>query len=151
MEVDETGGGGNTPGTERSLPDGLDLPSDMSEHLDLQSDFARFDEIHFDETGPKSTIVEDSSDHEQPHHDNLHAGEEFPRALFEARWTSLRLTSLVLPWETGAMSQIFGMQPIQQVPLVEPLLNAEALTSMSNVWFRSLLDRAWTNLYMKLL
>jgi len=42
------------------------------------------------------------------------------------------LTSLVLPWETGVMSQIFGLQPMQQTPLVEPLLDAEALTSMSN-------------------
>ena len=130
--TDELLDGGDTPGTGRSLPVDLDLRSDFSGQFDFNLELDRSDDLQAVETAPETISTDVSNERNQPHHDDLHAGEDFSRALFEARWTSSRLTSLSLPWETGVMSQVFGTQPLQQTPLVEPLLNAEALTSMSN-------------------
>ena len=129
--TDGLGGGGNTPGTNRSLPDDLDLNEDIESQLGGQLGSEGLEKSQDEWSVQEPTPANDIDDHHLHEHDNLHAGENFSRSLFEARWTSSRLTSLSLPWETGVMSQIFGLQPVQQIPRVEPLLNAEALATMS--------------------
>lgn len=98
--------GDNTPGTGRSLPVDLDLRSDFSGQFDFNFELDRSDDLQAVETVPEQPSTDVSIERNQPHNDVLHAGEDFSRALFEARWTSSRLTSLSLPWETGVMSQV---------------------------------------------
>ena len=130
--TDGLGGGGNTPGTNRSLPDDLDRNEDIESQLGGQLGSEGLEKSQDEWSVQEPTPANDIDDCQLHEHDNLHAGENFSRSLFEARWTSSRLTSLSLPWETGVMSQIFGLQPVQQIPRVEPLLNAEALATMSS-------------------